>query len=84
MRTVEPLRVLRVWKGGWAPDSDGAVVGGAGHEARQHRVPAHTVDCACVSGQLRNGQLTALVPDVHFVVCKHTHTHTYPDVSTST
>lgn len=68
VRTGEPLGLLRVQKGCGTPDPQGAVVRGAGHQTRQHRVPAHAVDRARVTRQLRYGQLAALVPDVHFVI----------------
>lgn len=68
VHTGEPLGLLGVQKGCGTPDPHGAVIRGAGHEARQHRVPAHAVDRACVTRQLSYGQLAALVPDVHFVV----------------
>jgi len=66
-RTIGPVCVLD--RRG-APDADGAVVGGAGQQAGHHGVPAHAVDGARVTRQLRHGQLAAPVPDVNFVVCE--------------
>lgn len=47
--TGEPVRLLCVEKGCRTPDAHRAVVGGGGHESRDGRVPAHTVDGARVA-----------------------------------
>lgn len=66
--TVEPFCILDIQEGGGSPDSDGAVIGGAGQQSGQDGVPAHTVDSAGVTSQLGDGQLAAPVPDVNLVV----------------
>lgn len=66
--TIQSLCILDIQEGRRSPDSDGSIVWGAGQQTGHHGVPAHTVDCACVTGQLCDGQLTAPVPDVNFVV----------------
>lgn len=68
VHTGKPLGLLGVQKGCGTPDPHGAVIRGAGHQARQRGVPAHAVDRARVTRQLGYGQLAALVPDVNFVV----------------
>lgn len=72
VHTIDALRVLDVQEGGGSPDSDGAVVGGAGQKTGHDGVPAHAVHCPSVTGQLGDGQLTASVPDVNFVVWNKT------------
>lgn len=68
VRTRKPLGLLGVQKGCGTPDPHGAIIRGAGHQARQHGVPAHAVDRARVTRQLGDGQLATLVPDVNFVI----------------
>lgn len=66
--TIQSLCILDIQEGRRSPDSDGSIVWGTGQQTGHHRVPAHTVDCAGVTSQLCDGQLTAPVPDVNFVV----------------
>lgn len=72
IHTIEAFCILDIQKGGRSPDSDSPIVGGTGQQSRQDGVPAHTVDCAGVTSQLCDGQLTAPVPDVNFVVWQET------------
>lgn len=62
------FNILVVYERRWSPYPNGAVVGGAGHHGGDLRVPAHAVHRARVPRQLRDGQLAALVPDVHLVI----------------
>lgn len=72
VHTIKPFCILDIQKGGGSPDSYGPIVWGAGQQSRQDGVPAHTVNCTGVTSQLCDGQLTAPVPDVNFVVWQKT------------
>lgn len=68
--TIESISLLWVKKGRGTPDAHCAIVRGWSHEARDGRVPAHTVNGARVACELGNGKFTPPMPDVHFVVCE--------------
>lgn len=70
VHTIESFCILNVQKGCGSPDPDCPVVRGARQQTGEDGVPAHTVDRAGVTTELGDGQLTAPVPDVNFVVCR--------------
>lgn len=66
--TIEAVQLLCVQEGCGSPDTDCAVVRSAGHKTGNTGVPADAVHCACVSRQLHDRQLAALVPNIYLMI----------------